>query len=231
MKPPKKLLILDDEEIFGKNLSDLLSDSFEVKFTTSPKQAYNIAISEQLDAILLDINLGTENGLDFCENLRSNALTKNVQIFLMTGYGGKNIHMQSYKVGADDYIEKPFDTDELKLRLLSRLKRIESIIGIKESVGNIKIFVERSEIEIDGQVTYLSLVEMQLLKVFMANVNKKITREEILKAVWPDTKVEDRTVDVHVSGLRKKLKNFDHNIQSLYGSGYILKPGLSKTSH
>lgn len=230
MRPKKKLLILDDEEVFGDNLSKLLADSFDVKFTTKPKEAYAIATQQQLDAILLDINLGVENGLEFCEKLRSNALTKNVQIFLMTGFGCKNIHMQSYKVGADDYIEKPFDTEELKLRILSRLKRMESILGIKESVGNIKVYIDRSEIEIDGLTTYLSLVEMQLLKVFMANVNKKITREEILKVVWPEAKVEGRTVDVHVSALRKKLKNFDHQIQSLYGSGYILKPAMAKSN-
>ncbi len=224
MEDKKKLLIVDDEEIICSHLSAELADLFDVKYSTQVDQAYALATEDSIDAILLDINLGIDNGFEFCERLRDNALTKNVQIFLMTGFGNKKSHLQSYRVGADDYIEKPIDIDELKIRLSSRLKRLEAITGVSNNVGNLKVYFDRNEIELNGEVTQLSLVEIKLLKVFLSNVNKKVTRQDILKAVWPDARVEDRTVDVHVSTLRKKIKNFDHQIQSLYGSGYILKP-------
>ena len=143
---------------------------------------------------------------------------------IMTGFGDKKKLLSSYQVGADDYFEKPIEIEELTARLQARLKRVEDIAGKVDTLGNLKIFFDRNEVELNGSVQSFSQIEFTLLKVFLLNVNKKVSREEILNTVWQGTKVEQRTVDVHISSLRKKLKEFNHQIDSLYGSGYILRP-------
>lgn len=219
----KKILIVDDEVLLGETFAEALADSYETITTTDPDIAYRIATQNQIDALLLDVNLGASNGMDLCEKLRQNPLTQKIQILLMTGFGNKERLLSSYKVGADDYIEKPIDLDELKVRIHSRLKRVESLVGRSDSIGNLKLFFDSNEVEINGKKIQLSPIEFSLLKLFAVNVNKKITREEILNTVWSNTKVEERTIDVHITSLRKKVKDFNHHIDSMYGSGYILR--------
>jgi len=219
----KKILIVDDEVLLGETFAEALADLYETITTTDPDIAYRIATQNQIDALLLDVNLGTSNGIDLCEKLRQNPLTQKIQILLMTGFGNKESLISSYRVGADDYIEKPIDISELKIRIHSRLKRVESLVGRSDSIGNLKLFFDSNEVEIDGKKIQLSPIEFSLLKLFVINVNKKITREEILNTVWSNTKVEERTIDVHITSLRKKVKDFNHHIDSMYGSGYILR--------
>lgn len=223
----KKILIVDDEVLLGETFAEALADSYETIATTDPDIAYRIATQNQIDALLLDVNLGASNGMDLCEKLRQNPLTQKIQILLMTGFGNKESLISSYKVGADDYIEKPIDINELKIRIQSRLKRVESLVGRSDSIGNLKLFFDSNEVEINGKKIQLSPIEFSLLKLFVINVNKKITREEILNTVWSNTKVEERTVDVHITSLRKKVKDFNHHIDSMYGSGYILRSSKS----
>lgn len=220
----KKLLIVDDDKFICDNFAQCLQDTFNVVTTGDVDIAYRIATQNHVDALLLDVNLGEENGIDLCEKLRQNQLTQKLPIMIMTGFGDKKKLLSSYQVGADDYFEKPIEIEELTARLQARLKRVEDIAGKVDTLGNLKIFFDRNEVELNGSVQSFSQIEFTLLKVFLLNVNKKVSREEILNTVWQGTKVEQRTVDVHISSLRKKLKEFNHQIDSLYGSGYILRP-------
>ncbi|MGZ3724151.1 MAG: response regulator transcription factor [Pseudobdellovibrio sp.] len=220
----KKLLIVDDDKFICSMLEQSMKDVFDVVTTDDVDIAFKIATQNNVDALLLDVNLGAESGIELCEKLRKNQLTQKIPIMIMTGFGDKNKLVSSYKVGADDYIEKPIETDELSARLTARLKRVEDIAGKINTFGNLKIYSDRNEVELNGTVRQFSQIEFTLLKVFLMNVNKKVSREEILNSVWVGTKVEQRTVDVHISSLRKKLKEFNHQIDSLYGSGYILRP-------
>lgn len=220
----KKLLILDDDVRLCEVLSQGLSNEFDVTITHDPDIAYRIIQRTPPEIILLDMHLGVGNGIDLCKKLRANQLAKNIPILILTGHGTTDKMLQSYDVGADDYIEKPVDLVVLKARLLARLRRVQELSNVGETFGNLVLHPERLEVELDGNGQRLSEIEFNLLRIFLAHPNKKITREEILKTIWNDTRVEERTVDVHVSSLRRKLKNFDHHIKALYGSGYILRP-------
>lgn len=220
----KNLLIVDDDKTLCELFELGLSSSFNVSSTDDADIAYRIATKNPPDVILLDVQLKKESGIDLCQKLRQNPLTTKIPIFMITGLGTTENMLKSYSAGSDDFIEKPIDIDHLSNRLTSRLKRIEELSQFGSSYGNLKIYPERSEIELDGHTHKLSEIEFDLLRIFLTNPNKKISRDDILKAVWNDIKVTERTVDVHVSSLRKKLKNFNHTIKSMYGSGYILKP-------
>lgn len=131
--------------------------------------------------------------------------------------------LASFDLGADDYIEKPVDLVVLKNRLNARIARSKDMGNENSNFENLKVFPERLEIELNGKLIRLSEIEFDLLRIFLTNPNKNISREEILNTIWKDTQVSERSVDVHISSLRKKLDDFNYAIKSLYGSGYILK--------
>lgn len=220
----KKLLILEDDQSTCDVLTQGLSDDFEVTTTGDEDIAYRIATKNPPNILLLDIHVGTGNGIDLCNKLRKNQITKKIPILIFTGHGTTEKMLQSYDVGADDYIEKPINLDVIRKRLLTRLKRIQDFSDEGQTFDNLKLFPDRFEFELDGKTHKLSVIEFDLLRIFLTNPNKKISREEILKTVWNDTQVTARTVDVHISSLRRKLKNCSHNIKALYGSGYIFRP-------
>jgi len=93
------------------------------------------------------------------------------------------------------------------------------------SAGELKLHPDSLQVEYKGEFRKLSLIEFDLLVLLVANLNKMVSREDILKAVWKNVLVSQRTVDVHVSTLRKRIKGFDFSIKSLYGTGYMIKPG------
>lgn len=220
----KKLLILDDDIRICEVLAQGLGNDFEIVTTHDADIAYRVITKNTPDIILLDIHLGTGSGIELCKKLRDNQLIRNIPILILTGHGTTDKMLQSYDVGADDYIEKPVDLVVIKARLNARLRRVQELSNTGTCFGNLKLFSERLEIELDGRSQRLSEIEFNILRIFLSNPNKKISREEILKTIWNDTRVEERTVDVHISSLRRKLKDFNHNIKALYGSGYILRP-------
>lgn len=224
MVEKRKLLILDDDKNICEVLAQGLARDFEVMTTDNLNTAYELAVSNMPSALLLDIHLKTGNGLDLCQKLRENPLTRTIPILIFTGHGSQEKLTRSFDVGADDYIEKPVDLPQLRTRLAGRIKRVQELNNQGFAFANLKLFSERFEIELDGEIHRLSEIEFNLLRIFLTNPNKNISRGEILKALWSDTQVTERTVDVHVSSLRRKLRKFDFDIKALYGSGYILKP-------
>lgn len=225
----KKLLILDDDIRICEVLAQALSNDYEVTITHDADIAYRIITKNSPDIILLDIHLGTGCGIGLCKKLRANQIIKNIPILILTGQGTTDKMLQSFDVGADDYIEKPVDLVVIKARLKARLRRMEELSNTGVCFGNLKLYSERFEIELDGRCERLSEIEFNMLKIFLSNPNKKISRMDILKTIWNDTRVEERTVDVHISSLRRKLKDFNHHIKALYGSGYILRPSEKKS--
>ncbi|MEZ0392100.1 MAG: response regulator transcription factor [Pseudobdellovibrionaceae bacterium] len=219
----KKLLILEDDHRMRDLLSQGLSSDFEVIATDTIEDAQMITNKSTPDIFLLDIHLKTGSGIDFCHKLRYNQLTKKLPILVLTGFGNSEKMLRTYDVGADDYLEKPIDLTILRNRLKARLKRFQDVSHEGQRYSNLKLHSDRNEIEVNGEIRTLSPTEFEILQIFLSNPNKKISRKEILQSVWTEVRVEERTVDVHVSSLRRKLKGFDYTLKALYGSGYILR--------
>jgi DNA-binding response OmpR family regulator len=220
----RTLLLLDDEPLICELFSDGLADDFVVTATDDVEDAYRLAVKTPPDVLLLDVRLKTENGIELCQRLRRNPLTRKIPILIMTGYGNAESMIASYEVGADDFIEKPVNLNVIRTRLLARVQRVQDLTNSGTLFGNLKLYPERLEAEIGEKFFQLSQTEFDLLRVFLTNPNQKISRQDILRAVWNDTQVTERAVDVHISQLRQKLIGFNHSIKSLYGRGYILRP-------
>jgi DNA-binding response OmpR family regulator len=220
----RTLLLLDDDPLICEVFRDGLADDFVVTVTDDVDEAYRLAVKTQPDALLLDVHLKTGNGIELCQRLRENPLTRKMPILIMTGYGSADNMIASYEVGADDFIEKPVNLKVIRARLLARVQRVQDLTNSGTLFGNLKLYPERLEVEIGEKLFQLSETEFDLLRVFLANPNQNISRQEILKTVWNNAQVTVRAVDFQISQLRQKLVGFNHSIKSLYGRGYILRP-------
>jgi two-component system, OmpR family, phosphate regulon response regulator PhoB len=220
----RTLLLLDDDPLICEVFCEGLADDFVVTVTDDVDDAYRLAVKTPPDVLLLDMRLRTGNGIELCQRLRDNPLTRKIPIVIMTGYGNADNMIASYEVGADDFIEKPVNLRVIRTRLLARVQRVQDLTNSGALFGNLKLYPERLEVEIGEKIFQLSETEFDLLRVFLANPNRKISREEILKTVWKGVQVTKRAVDVHISQLRQKLTGFNHSIKTLYGRGYILRP-------
>jgi DNA-binding response OmpR family regulator len=218
------LLLLDDDPLICELFCDGLADDFVVTATDYVDDAYRVAVKTPPDVLLLDMRLKTGNVIELCQRLRRNPLTRKIPILIITGYGNAGSMIASYEVGADDFIEKPVSLEVIRTRLLARVQRVQDLTNSGTLFGNLKLYPERLEAEIGGKFFQLSQTEFDLLRVFLANPNQTISRQEILQAVWNDAQVSGRAVDVHISQLRQKLIGFNHSVKSLYGRGYILRP-------
>lgn len=220
----RTLLLLDDDPLICEVFCEGLADDFIVTVTDDVDDAYRLAVKTPPDVLLLDVRLRSGNGIELCQRLRDNPLTRKIPILIMTGYGNADNMIASYEVGADDFIEKPVNLKVIRTRLLARVQRVQDLTNSGAPFGNLKLYPERFEVEIGGKTFQLSETEFDLLRVFIANPNQKISREEILKTVWKGVQVTKRAVDVHISQLRQKLTGFNYSIKTLYGRGYILRP-------
>jgi DNA-binding response OmpR family regulator len=220
----RTLLLLDDDPSICEVFREYLADDFVVTVTDDVDDAYRLAVKTPPDVLLLDVRLKTGNGIELCQRLRDNPLTRKIPILIISGDSNAENMIASYEVGADDFIEKPVNLEVIRARLLARVQRVQDLTNSGTLFGNLKLYPERSEAEIGGKLFQLSETEFDLLRVFLANPNRKISRQEILKTVWNDVQVTERAVDVLISQLRQKLLGFNHSIKSLYGRGYILRP-------
>lgn len=222
----KKILIVDVENKNCDSLSQGLANEFNVTVVDDVEIAFRLASKSPPDIALIDEHIGADSGIDLCYRFRNNQLLKNIPILILADQGTQEKMLLSYDMGADDYIEKPIDLTIIRNRLKARIQRAQAGLRSEIAFGNIKLFHDTFEVELDGSLHKLSEIEFDLLRIFLTHPNKNITRDEILKTIWVDTRVEDRTVDVHISSLRRKLKTFNYKIKALYGSGYILRPTI-----
>lgn len=221
----RKVLIIDDEPDNRELIDHILSDKFRVLSAQDGEEGLRVARSELPDLILLDITMPKLDGIAVCEALRSNEATRHIPIIMLTASSDVDHRIKSYMTGADDFLSKPFRPQELVARVVSKIRRVEERVGKEEVIdcGNLKLDLKKLEVTIDGKVIVLSVLEFNLLKCFVQNKDRVMSRERILEAVWRDSVVSDRTVDTHIVSLRKKLSGFDHSISTIYGAGYVLK--------
>lgn len=221
----RKVLIIDDEPDNRELIDHILNDKFKVLSAQDGEEGLRVARSELPDLILLDITMPKLDGIAVCEALRSNEATRHIPIIMLTASSDVDHRIKSYMTGADDFLSKPFRPQELVARVVSKIRRVEERVGKEEVIdcGNLKLDLKKLEVSIDGKVVVLSVLEFNLLKCFVQNKDRVMSRERILEAVWRDSVVSDRTVDTHIVSLRKKLNGFDHSISTIYGAGYVLK--------
>jgi two-component system, OmpR family, alkaline phosphatase synthesis response regulator PhoP len=223
----ESILLVEDEEGLRMTLSDRLrSEGYAVDFAADGKEGLNKATSLPFDLIILDIMLPHLSGLDVCHNVRLAGLA--TPILLLTARDQVGDKVVGLKLGADDYVTKPFDTLELMARVEALLRRAPGhpshpILHF----GPLRMDVRGTEVTRDGQEVELSAREFQLLRHFMEHPGETIPRSELLQQVWGyEDGTFTRTVDVHIASLRQKLERDPKHpelILTVLGTGYKFK--------
>jgi two-component system, OmpR family, alkaline phosphatase synthesis response regulator PhoP len=203
----ENILLVEDEEALRMTLGDRLrSEGYVVEFAVDGREALDKATRMPFDLIILDVMLPIGNGFDVCRDIRREGLA--TPILLLTARDQTAEKVLGLKLGADDYVTKPFDTLELMARIEALLRRISTLSGQNiYQFGPIRIDVRGTKVTRDGVAVYLSAREFQLLRYFAEHVGATLSRDEILREVWGyDAATFTRTVDVHVASLRQKLE-------------------------
>ncbi len=221
----KSILVIDDEKDILDFVDELLSFRFKVLKAQDAATGLELAQTESPDLIILDLGLQNQSGHDICRVLRERPETKQIPVLIYTGADDIDNLTHAFEQGADDYIVKTSRPRELVARVLAKIRRVEEQSEVPEvlKVGNLELDARRLEVTLDGRSLPLSVLEFNLLRFFVLNLDRVMTRTEILEGVWKGAVVSNRTIDTHMVYLRKKLKGFNHTLATVYGAGYILR--------
>jgi two-component system, OmpR family, alkaline phosphatase synthesis response regulator PhoP len=231
----ENILLVEDEEALCMALSDRLhKEGYAVDFVTDGESGFEKATSLPFDLIVLDIMLPGRSGLDLCRDIRTAGL--GTPILLLTARSETVDKIIGLKLGADDYVTKPFDMQELMARIEALLRRAPIRTGqVVRQFGAIRIETRGMTDHRDVKVTrggapiYLSAREFELLRYFVEHSGMVLSREELLRAVWGyEAGTFTRTVDVHVASLRQKLEKDPKRpelIVTVHKSGYRFAGG------
>ncbi|CAK9250188.1 unnamed protein product [Sphagnum jensenii] len=229
-----RILCVEDAIEVQIILRRILTPQHEVTFVTSLQEARDFLLKSLFDMMLLDINLPDGDGLRFCSELRGSEAYKDLSIIILTASTTMSEKTIGFQLGIEDFVSKPFEPLELKLRVESRLKKLSQSRerGDTLNVGALRIDFsnQRAAIISDGERSSLdfSTIEFKLLGYLAKNIDQVKSREQIISAVWSDgIHISDRTVDSHISRIRRKLKNVDCVIEAVQNSGPVFAGEIS----
>ncbi len=221
-----KILIVDDERDICEILEfNLLNEGYEITCTYSAEEALE-KLTPDYSLILLDVMMGEMSGYKMAEALRRN--NNNISIIFLTAKDTENDMLTGFSVGGDDYISKPFSIKEVVVRVKAVLKRNKPAeeqqtqeTGSKLVFDEICIDLESKEVVIENEKIILTKTEFEILATLAQNPEKIFSRDDIIDRVWKDNPyITERTVDVHIARLRKKLGEHAFIISNRSGYGY-----------
>jgi two-component system alkaline phosphatase synthesis response regulator PhoP len=220
-----RLLLVEDEPGLVMTLTDrLAAEGYEVVSAVDGETGFRRASTENYDLVLLDGMLPGRDGFDVCRSLRQrNIMTP---ILMLTARGQVVDRVVGLKLGADDYLVKPFEMAELLARIEALLRRVPSspIPAEIYQFGDVQVDFRKAEVSKGGQLLEVSAREFKLLKYFIEHRGATLTRDELLNEVWGyNAMPSTRTVDVHVAWLRQKLEGNPRRpefIHTIHGMGY-----------
>ncbi len=221
----KRILIIEDDPAILLGLNESLAEEhFEVLTANDGEEGYQKGKKENIDLIILDLILPTKNGIEICQDLRSNGIT--IPILMLTSKREEIDKILGLEIGADDYVTKPFSIRELIARIKALLRRnVEFKKEMEDySFGNISIDFKKQEIWKDNSKIDLSTTEISILKYFIQFEGEVVTRHQLLDDVWgyenfPTT----RTVDNFILNIRKKIEDDPSNpkhLLTIHKAGY-----------
>lgn len=215
-----RILVVDDEEticFFMK--ANLELDGYDVDIAFSAEEAMLLDLT-QYSLIMLDVMMGEVSGYDLAQQLHNNEATRHIPVILCTAKSDEDDVIKGYNCGIDDYIRKPFSVKEMILRVRNVLRRA-SVNNNIITFSSLVINASTKRCYINGIEVVLTRREFELLLLLYNNIGCYFSREDILKRLWDnDGKVVDRTVDVNINRLRKKLGVLGQHITTKTGFGY-----------
>ena len=224
----QKILVIEDEKEMARGLKDILEyEGYEVLTAETGKEGIQAASRKEPDCIILDLMLPDISGYEVCEQIRHK---HRIPILMLTAKSQDHDKIRGFKVGADDYLTKPFSVGELSARVMALLRRNSQyaqdidVVRVGPNTVDVKHFIIRR-----GKGEYsMSHYEVELFKLLYSRANQPVTRDEILDKVWgTDNFPTNRTVDNFIVKLRKEIEEDYRNprhILTIYGVGYKLSP-------
>ncbi|MEJ1928937.1 response regulator transcription factor [Nostoc sp. NIES-2111] len=221
-----RILLVEDEPGLVMTVTDLLeSEGHEVTSRTDGLSGLEAALKHDFDLLVLDVMLPKKTGFDLLRDLRQHG--KDAPVLMLTAKSQVVDKVVGLKLGADDYLTKPFDPSELLARIEALLRRTkkENRAPVRTySFGDVSVDFERNEVRKAGQLVQMASKEMLLLRYLVDQRGRVIPREELLERVWEyQSEVNSRTIDVHIAWLRQKLEDVPQNpvfIHTIRGKGY-----------
>lgn len=229
-----KILVIDDDEAINELIKVNLELAFYNVITAlDGNKGYALAKQELPNLIVLDVMMPEVDGYTVAKRIRENEATKDIPIIMLTALNMLQNKVQGFNIGVDDYLVKPFEMEELLVRIKALLKRSNNIpksFAVKEVLtqGDITLIPETYSIEISGRQTKVTPIEFDIINLLMQNYGNMVSSAKILNDVWgyeADDAVE--TIRVHMRHIRTKLDKISNGkkyIETIYGGGYRLMP-------
>ncbi|MXV78610.1 response regulator [Candidatus Poribacteria bacterium] len=224
-----KILVVEDERDIVELLKyNLQQEDFEVDTVRNGADALQRAVDNPPDLILLDLMLPEVDGLIVCRLLKNDPRTKKIPIIMLTAKTDESDRVTGLELGADDYITKPFSPREVVLRVNAVLRRLNASKEPDEEnqieTHGVVIDLDRHQVMTDDEAIDLTATEFKLITLFARSPGRVFNRDILMDVIWGQEYYGiDRTVDTHVSRLRRKLGDFGKHIETVYGVGYRLK--------
>lgn len=223
-----RILVVDDEEDLCEILKfNLENEGYEVDTANSAEEALQMAISKY-DLLLLDVMMGEISGFKMARMLKQDKKTAHVPIIFITAKDTENDTITGFNLGADDYISKPFSLREVSARVKAVLRRTSAAeterLPEQLIYKTLVLDITKKKVSIDGEEAPLTKKEFEILLLLLQNKGRVFSREDILNKVWSDeVYVLDRTIDVNITRLRKKIGDYGKRIVTRLGYGYCFE--------
>lgn len=226
MKEKRKILVVDDErdlcEILVFNLTQA---GYEADAVYSAAQALEKGVANY-HLLLLDVMMDGMNGFELARQLKADDRTRQVPIIFLTAKDAEADLLQGFALGCDDYVAKPFSIKEVMARVHAVLERTSAATGDDEVLqyNGLLMHTRSKSVTVDGATVSLTKTEYQLLHLLLSHQGEVFSRSEMISRVWPpNVVVTDRTVDVNITRLRKKVGQYAHHIVTRQGYGYVFE--------
>ncbi len=224
----QRILVVDDEEDLCEILKfNLENEGYFVDTANSAEEALRMDLGKY-NLLLLDVMMGEISGFKMANMLKKNKDTANIPIIFITAKDTENDTVTGFNLGADDYISKPFSLREVIARVKAVMRRTSTVAGTEKpeqiSYNTLVIDITKKKVSIDGQEVSLTKKEFEILVLLLQNRGRVFSREDILSKIWSDeVYVLDRTIDVNITRLRKKIGNYGKCIVTRLGYGYCFE--------
>ncbi|MBP1594478.1 MAG: putative two-component response regulator [Bacteroidetes bacterium] len=223
-----RILVVDDEEDLCEILKfNLENEGYEVDTANSAEEALKLNISDY-SLLLLDVMMGEISGFKMASILKKEKKTANIPIIFITAKDTENDTITGFNLGADDYISKPFSLREVISRVKAVIRRTANNVEKSSSeqiyFETLIIDITKKKVTIDGEEIYLTKKEFEILLLLLQNRGRVFSREDILSKIWSDEVcVLDRTIDVNITRLRKKIGSYGKHVVTRLGYGYCFE--------
>ncbi len=217
-----RLLLVEDDPNLGQATAEGLKEAYAVDWVKNAEDAIESLATTVYALIILDINLPGMSGLDLLEHLRKN--NNNIPVLLLTARDAVRHRVEGLNAGADDYLVKPFDLDELFARCAALLRRSAGNASPVITHKNVSYEPASGHLELDGNVVNLSGRERAVFDCLIRNIGRSVSKDKITESVydWSSEEIESNTIEVHIASLRRKLGR--DLIKTQRGVGYMIAP-------